>query len=432
MKQSFLSVLISSVFLILLLSHCQSSPAKTDIVLSNTSSVKLIDKAVSINRSELSDVTVESAYPLIISAQGDTIPSQLNDLNGDKKWDELFFVINLSPNESKTYTLQWIETQPDYIVRTSARFGKRLSADIPVEPATSETLYARDLPKSIGFQRYQTDGPSWENDKVGFRHYLDGRNAKDLFGKVASFMSPENVGINDKGAVEDNYHVMADWGRDILAVGNSVGIGGYALLAGDQLMRLGVTVNDSVNNIEKTTFQIVDEGSVKSVLNYHYENWHPNGRTYQVNETTSIWPGMYGYQNEVTFSGLQGDETLAIGLVNINDKNPLEEISVNDKWQILLTHDMQTYDRQWWLGLAVIVPRDIYLGYTEAPKTGQLSNSFLAKLKVENDKPVTYFVVAGWELSDERFKDHDFFKNYVENLVEQLSAEVKVTINKKQ
>ena len=46
-------------------------------------------------------------------------------------------------------------------------------------------------------------------------------------------MSPENVGINADGAVEDNYHVMADWGRDILAVGNSVGLGGYALIAGD-------------------------------------------------------------------------------------------------------------------------------------------------------------------------------------------------------
>jgi hypothetical protein len=402
---------------------------KTEISLVNTSSIVLTDKAIFIERSQLRNLPQGAAYPLIISAKGDTIASQLNDLNGDKQWDELFFVADLAANGKENYSLQWVNEEPKYVVRTSARFGKRSSATTPVEPATSETLYARDLPKSIGFQRYQTDGPSWENDKVGFRHYLDGRNAKDLFGKIASFMSPENVGINAEGAVEDNYHVMADWGRDILAVGNSIGIGGYGLIADDKLFRLGVTVDDSINNIEKTTFQIMAEGPVKSVLSYHYENWHPvEGRNYKVDENTSIWPGMYAYQNTVKFSGLQGDENLIIGLVNSNNQNPLQEFPVNDQWEVLLTHDMQTYNRQWWLGLALIVSRNIYLGYTEASKTGKLSNSFLAKLKIENNKPVTYYADAGWEMSDKRFKDPDFFRGYIENLVKQLSAKVEVAI----
>jgi hypothetical protein len=163
-------------------------------------------------------------------------------------------------------------------------------------------------------------------------------------------------------------------------------------------------------------------------LNYHFENWQPDGRTYQVDETTSIWPGMFAYQNQVTFSGLHGDENMMIGLVNINNQNPLEEIAVNDQWQVLLTHDMQTYDRKWWLGLALIVPRDLYLGYIEAPKLGQLSNTFLARLKVDNNKPITYYAVAGWEMSDEGFKDADYFRNYVADLVKQLSAKVEVIV----
>ena len=428
MKRQSLLAACGTALIMLLFSQCQMAPKKTEIALANTTSTDLTDKAISIDREQISNLPEGDVFPLIISSKGDTIPSQLDDLDGDKKWDELFFVVDLPANGAESYSLQWVNEELKYVVRTSARFGKRSSADTPVEPATSETLDAKDLPKSLGFQRYQTDGPSWENDKIGFRDYLDGRNAKDLFGKTASFMSPENVGINAEGAVEDNYHVMADWGRDILAVGNSIGIGGYALMAGDQLMRLGVTVDDSINNVEKTSFQIMDEGPVKSILSYHFENWHPDGRSYNVAETTSIWPGMYAYQNTVKFSGLKGDETLVIGLVNINDQNPLEEIPVNDQWMVLLTHDMQTYERQWWLGLALIVPRDLYEGNTEAPKDGQLSNSFLAKLKVENDKPVTYYAAAGWEMSDEGFKDPAYFRSYVENLVKQLSAKVDVTI----
>ncbi|HKJ40814.1 MAG TPA: DUF4861 domain-containing protein [Sunxiuqinia sp.] len=428
MKRYPLFTFFGALLLTLLFSECRMKPQKAEISLSNTSSIDLTDKAISIDRTKLTNLPETVSYPLIISSNGDTIASQLDDLDGDKQWDELFFVVNLPANATESYSLRWVNEEPKYVVRTSARFGKRSSADTPVKPAISDTLYAKDLPKSLGYQPYQTDGPSWENDKVGFRDYFDGRNAKDLFGKTASFMSPETVGINANGAVEDTYHVMADWGRDILAVGNSIGIGGYALMAGNQLMRLGVTVDDSVNNVEMTTFQIMAEGPVKSVLSYHYTNWHPDRRSYNVDETTSIWPGMYAYQNTVKFSGLKGDETLVIGLVNINDQNPLEEIPVNDQWEVLLTHDMQTYDRQWWLGLALIVPIDLYEGYTEAPKEGQLTNSFLVKLKVENDKPVTYYAAAGWEISDERFKDPNYFRNYVVDLVKQLSAKVDVRI----
>jgi len=414
---------------VFLLSQCRTASQTTSITLANTSPLALKDKAISIDRSQITNLENSNKNPLILSAAGDTVASQLNDLDGDNTWDELFFVVDLPANGTENYTLQWLDKAPEYVVRTSARFGKRSSATTPVEPALSETLIAGDLPKSLGYQRYQTDGPSWENDKIGFRHYLDGRNAKDLFGKTAAFMSPENVGINAQGAVEDNYHVMADWGRDILSVGNSVGIGGYGLMAGDQLLRLGVTVDDSVNNVEKTIFAIPAEGPVKSVLSYHYENWHPDKeRTYQVDETSTIWPGMYAFQNTVKFSGLLGDENMIVGLVNSNNQNPLEEIAVNDQWQVLLTHDMQTYERQWWLGLAIIVPRDIYLGYTEAPKSGPLSNTFLARLKIENNTPVTYYAAAGWELSDERFKDAGFFRDYLKNLVQQLSAKVEVTV----
>ncbi|WP_380583619.1 DUF4861 domain-containing protein [Saccharicrinis sp. FJH65] len=432
MKKHFITT--ASVFLmVLLFTHCGTKQPEKEISLTNTSDVNLIDKAISVKRSDIPGYSKESAYPLILSEKGDTIPSQLNDLDGDKNWDELFFVADLPAKGSGTFTFKWVQSQPHYVIRTSARFGKRTSATTPVQAETSDTLYAKDLPKSLGYQPYQTDGPSWENDKVGFRHYFDGRNANDLFGKKAPFMSPEDVGINAKGEVEDNYHVMADWGRDILSVGNSVGLGGFALMTGDQLLRLGVTVNDSVNNVAMTSFEITAEGPVKSVMNYHYMNWNPEGedRDYDVKETTSIWPGMYAYQNKVEFDGLKGDETLVVGLVNINNQNPLEEIPVNDQWMVLLTHDMQTYDRQWWLGLALIVPRDIYEGYTEAPESGQLSNTFLAKLKVSNHEPVTYYAAAGWEIADEQFKDHDFWVNYVVDLTRQLSAKVDVSVKPK-
>lgn len=417
-------ILLTVIFFV----QCQSETEGTEIVITNSANIDLTDKAISIQRSELGNIPEGDVFPLVMTTEGDTIAAQIDDLDGDEMWDELFFVTDIAANKEISYNLKWVSDSPDFKKRTSVRFGKRMSADIPVKPALEEVLTAKDLPLMLGFQRYQTDGPTWENDKVGFRHYLDGRNSKDVFGKKIPEISPEDVGINEKGETEDNYHVMEDWGRDILSVGNSVGVGGYGLKIGDDLLRLGTIEGDTMSNVEQTSFRIVTEGPVRSALNYHYQNWKSEDRTYQVEENTSIWPGMYAYQNTVEMTGLQGDEELVVGLVNSNTEMPLGTYDGNDQYVVLYTHDQQTYDKVWWLGLAIIVPRDSYLGNMEAPESGRISKTFLARLKIENDRPISYYGVACWELSDEGFTDKAYFEQYLQNLVNQLSAEVQVSI----
>ena len=79
-------------------------------------------------------------------------------------------------------------------------------------------------------------------------------------------MSPENVGINEEGTVADTYHVMADWGRDVLSVGNSSGMGGIEFMIGDELTRLGCIAGDTVTNIDYSIFEIYKEGPERSIF----------------------------------------------------------------------------------------------------------------------------------------------------------------------
>jgi hypothetical protein len=399
------------------------------ITLTNPASIVLTEKAMSIKRTSIDAKLNTKGFPLLTD-NGVSIPSQVNDLDGDGKWDELFFVADFAAKETKTIQLSWVKKAPQFPIRTSVRFGKREAKNLPVQPATEEVLLANQVHKKLGFQKYQTDGPTWENDKVGFRHYLDGRNAKDVFGKKIPAITPENVGINSEGAVEDNYHTMWDWGRDIFPVGNSAGLGGYALLVNNEINRLGIITTDTLNNIEKTTFKIVAEGSENSVLRYTYQNWQASGNRYQVKETTSIWPGMYGYKNTVSLEGLKGNEMLLIALSNINNQKPLNVVE-SGNFVCLIQHDNLGYNREWIMGTAIIVPKKGFKGYMEAPKTGQLTNSYLAKFAVENNEPISYYPIATWELSaDKNFKDSGYFNQYVINLAQQLSTEITITINK--
>ena len=87
MKIKNILVVSFAALLILLLSHCQKAPQKTEILLSNTSSINLTDKAISIERAQFSNLLGSTLYPLVLSSSGDTIPSQLNDLDGNSEWD---------------------------------------------------------------------------------------------------------------------------------------------------------------------------------------------------------------------------------------------------------------------------------------------------------------------------------------------------------
>ena len=83
------------------------------------------------------------------------------------------------------------------------------------------------------------------------------------------------------------------------------------------------------------------------------------------------------------------------------------------------------------MGTAIIIPKDSYQGYIEAPKTGKLTDSYLIKVNTKNNQPISYYPIAGWELSvDKNFKDSAYFTNYVTNLAKQLSAKIKVEISK--
>lgn len=400
----------------------------TQIILKNPSDISLKDKPVSIDKSALRGAAAQK-FPLLLLASNDTIPVQLIDTNGDKEWDELFFLADIGPRQSNHYDLSWMDEALDYTERTYVRFGVRASEKEQVKPALQDTFFPDMLPGVMGYQPYQTDGPSWENDKVGFRHYLDGRNSKDVFGKKTESMSPRNVGINEQGVTEDLYHVMEDWGRDILSVGTSVGLGGYSLKVGEELVRLGVTQRDSLNNVEETTFKVLESGPLLSIMEYNYKNWQPEGtgRTYQVTEKAKIWPGMYGYQSSLTFGQLEGDEKAVIGLVNIHTEDEVEEMRLGE-WLVLFTHDKQTYDKEWYLGLALILPADQYLHTEMAPDTGQLTDSFLAVMETSNKMPISYYSIACWELADQGFRDRNYFIQYLKDLTDQLSTKPQIEI----
>lgn len=402
--------------------------AKT-VIVSNPSSFHLTNKPVIIHRSTLGNEGSSKQRPVLYGGDGVKIIPQTDDTDADSVWDELFFLSDFNPGETKTYQLKWEQRNDRPSARVNAHLGKRFAAQQPVKPVLRDTFLPGDLPAILGYQPYQTDGPVWENDRVGFRHYLDGRNAKDLFGKQHADLVLDKIGLTSGGAVVDNYHVLAPWGRDVLSVGESPGLGGIALLIGNKPARLGVSAGDTVTPIERTVFNISASGPLRTLVGLDYQNWHASPeRVYQVSELSSIWPGMYAFQNKVQLSGLIGGEQLLVSIPNTNTGRGLSEWMVNDSWVALYTHDQQSYDREHWLGLALLLPKEFYRGNSTFEGEEGLQDAFYAKMKPIENQYIEYYVVGCWEYADPQFKEESYFKNYLQKLADQLDTEVLIEI----
>lgn len=406
----------------LLLGACRPSGPR-HIMLANSTGSDRTDEAFTIARNELRPAD-DNLLPALKQADGTYVPTQIDDLDGDGQWDEMAFVYSLENGGQATLDLVWLakEDYPAFASRTNVRLGKMFApGDIRILSTDSHGKY--NLPRGKGYP-YQTDGPAWENDKMGFRHYFDGRNVRDVFGKRTGDLVLDTVGIRADGTPGDTYHVLNAWGRDIMSGANSVGLGGLALQTPDSLVRLGVLQAERTDNVDSTLYTVVANGPVRSIFRLDFLGWDTGMGKTDVHETMTIWAGKFGYENTVTTSTLPEGCALVTGIVNnFNDKPYTFEQA--GRYQLMSTHDRQTYNKEWYMGMSLLIAGDNFDSTFEAPKNGPgITTCWCARLKPDEQGTYRYWCCAAWELTDERFCERDFYEDMVRSYADELSDKI--------
>jgi hypothetical protein len=345
-------------------------------------------------------------YQILVSdVAGNVYPSQTDDINNDGNWDELVFLADFAPEQSLQFIFKAVANHefPAFEKRTNIRFARK---DAPHETAYSDLrLKSTDSPTISAL--YQMEGPGWENDIVGFRNYYDARNGMDIFGKRTSDMILDIAGIN-----EQNYHVLDSWGMDILKVGNSLGAGAIAIGYGDEIYRIGLA--------NEAGFTLLSEGPVRSVFDLYFYGVQAGDRTYDVIHRISIYAGDQFYRAQVWLNGLQGDEVLYSGVVDLHEILPFEFQTNN--YHIVGSHGNQGFDNEI-LGLAIIIPESQFLHLKAAPKSGDgVVFTHLTAIKIDNNVPAEYAFYAGWELQDTGFKSENYFREMLSKATLKLDS----------
>ncbi len=406
--------------ILILLTSCSK---EATIALKNPLAVERPDEVIVLSREEISDkIVLEEGQLPVFKFGGKNIPSQVDDLDGDGKWDEVVLVMDIHANEYIEATIEMVSESeyPKPEKRTNLRLGI-----VQGDGTFKEVDNYKAIPYTEPFKIIsQGEGVTWENDKIAFRVYFDCRNVKDLFAKRKPEMIADKVHTPGFGS----YHELADWGMDVLHCGSSLGSGGIALLKNDSLIRVGST--------DVYEYQKIVEGPLRSIFELRYSGWDVDGEQMEAVERITIYPGKYWFESDVTINGCSSDDQIVTGIVTSMLKKEPFAFEAFD-FQCIGTHDVQSLNNDE-LGMAVIVPK------TEAGKIGRttdinyfkkgfvtveskgfsniISETYYIGQKCESGVPAKHYFFSVWGLDKDQWKTEDGFKKYISEEAEKLTA----------
>ena len=204
------------------------------------------------------------------------LPSQVDDLDGDFKPDELAFQIDLKPHQTRIVTIT--SGPPDRIFRLRGDY----------EPQTN-AIFTKKI-----------DGMGWESKRDSFRLYFDQRNAIDLYGKARPTLQLERYAT--PGYI---YHNYSPDGRDIYLVADALGIGAPAAWVNGTA--------EHISQVDSRNWRIISTGPVRAIVELNYQGWKVGGKSVNLHARITQWAGERGFTQTVTSSGAD-DLVLATGL----------------------------------------------------------------------------------------------------------------------
>lgn len=218
---------------------------------------------------------VYGGHQLLAETNGHAIFHQLDDLDKDGIWDELFFQTNLKSNEEKTiYIYLGENTQGWNRHYTHANIGS--------------------------YCRHQM--PFWESENVGWKIWF--ANSCDVFAKRKPILMAQHLYMENL----DGYgvsEVNRDWGSDIQSVAGSMGGGAICLFehpgipdsislpritpAQKKLAPKGSQWNAGQISDTRYAYEVVVNGPVRSMIKIKTMNWNSGAGSYDLEQYYSVY-----------------------------------------------------------------------------------------------------------------------------------------------
>ena len=152
-----------------------------------------------------------------VTCDGVVVPCQLDDMDGDLRADEVFFLADMKGKETKTYEVKLSaeETKTEVAPRIYTALQLRDKQD-----KHPDVLRVEAPGGSFVFNDIYMHGITMESELTGYRIYFDHRQNIDLYGKKYRRIElPETQFYTSEEQLKEGY------GVDVLWAGNAIGCG---------------------------------------------------------------------------------------------------------------------------------------------------------------------------------------------------------------
>lgn len=230
------------------------------------------------------------------------IPSQLDDLNGDSKADELVFVIDMPVNGRKVLSVTFSadKTAKVYPARVFATMlvrdaGKQKHAPVQSVTAPGTTDF---------YNMLYGHGPMFESELAAYRIYFNPKQTVDPYGKFK-----KGLELEESRFYPTDEQLAHGFGNDVLMVGNSCGIGTLKGWDGTK-----------ATHIEPVTFRterILAYGPVRTITDVEVKGWQYQGKELTMTNRYILYAGHRDLLVETFFDQPLEEETFCTGVQNI-------------------------------------------------------------------------------------------------------------------
>ena len=379
---------------ILICSSCSKETKGKYIVVKNSLTIERSFETIELTK-EILNVNDLNNIGIKDVNSNELLTTQLVDVDGDGKMDQLLFQPQLLPTSEKKYEVVEISEEEN--------------------PKVEDLCYSRFVPE-------RTDDYTWENNKVAFRTFgptaqkmvednLEGGTlSSGIDGWLKKVEYPIiNMWYKKNGIRPGAYHEMSPEGIDNFHVGSSRGIGSTAVKKGA----------DYYISKNFTNWKTITTGAIRTSFVLDYADWDADGQVISEKKHISLDYGsnLTRYEIDVT-----GTAVLSAGLtLHENDGEVTENIK--EGW---VSYWEPHGDSE--LGTAIVTAEKDMVASEYYVTPLQDRSNLYAQLKVTNNN-VVYYAGYAWKESGQ-YPTKESWENYLKEFTLKINNPLEVVLNK--
>ncbi len=331
--------------------------------------------------------------------EGNEIPSQLDDLDGDGRYDELVFLFEGLPSDYRGVVEGGEAAEYCFEVRYFSRtlthhYPSRVNAQMWLK---GEQKQITEIDSAASFQddmyrKLHHHGPAFESERVAYRIYFDKKQSVDTYGK-----KHPQLELRKTNWYTTDEQLAQGFGHDNLRVFGSISVGA---LKGWDASRQRMT---HITEMHRRKAIIRARGPLRTVVDMCVEGWKYAGREIDMTSRYILYAGHEGVQVENRLLGDLRDLCFTTGVMKIRDGFVA---TLQDSVLMSVGEDFPENDTVRWqrerVALAVALPGKQILSQQEDDL------SHLAQLKPDAEGCINYRFWMWWQKS-EWLSDEDFY-----------------------